>query len=269
MKKITFIVAVIAVAMFTSCKGKATKEKTITTDIKTKIEAYLTPEIKTNLDSLVATMKQLDKLPLFVHRANGKYQLTEKAKKVKPDYLLSLEKAKGFTTRSEKAAAIGMYMVDMAIQDIYEMPNDEHKAVIKKLFIEAGLPVLDFDAGEIDRNKHLELMYKESLKSKSTDVLFTLLTASLLESLYANIESVDIISSVFTDADVQNTLTRLQVLNEAISALIPYHPEMNKLNTVLMPVYGINATTVKEFESELLRLKKDVITVREYMINTK
>ena len=267
MKKITFIVAVFAVAFFTSCKGKAPKEKT--TQTKTSYEVYLTSEIKANLDTLVSAFKKLDKIPMLLHLENGEYELTDKAKKIKPDYLLPIEKAKTLTTRNEKAAALTMYSVDMKILELYDMAKDEHEALTKKLLIESGLPAVDLKDGKLDQNITIEQWYTECVKTKSLDVMFTALTGALLESLYINIQSIDLICSAFTDADVVNTLERLRIINEAVNALIPYHPEMNKLNTVLMPLYGINAVTVKEYKTELLRLKRDVTTVREFMLNTK
>ena len=66
----------------------------------------------------------------------------------------------------------------------------------------------------------------------------------------------------FTDETASEMTSRIILVHEAITSLIPFHPEMADLNKVLEPLSKINAISVKKLSNQLIELKEEISAAR-------
>lgn len=114
------------------------------------------------------------------------FELTEKEKQIKPDYLLDPAEASKFVTKSQKVNAMAVYLQELAVREIYGMPTQETKEVITKLAAEVNFR---FDIDKYDANVPLSERIKANYEycKENGDL------ASFWQFEYANIFEINYI----------------------------------------------------------------------------
>lgn len=268
MKKITFVLIAASLILMGSCGNQQNKKKKTETKTTTA-EQYLKEDLKIQLDSLVAELTKLQSGIITTSIENGKVTLSEKEKKVKPNYLLPLEKASEATTLSEKYRAVAIYMSDMAVAKLYDMPTDGYKQTISKLLADINSPALTaaFKEGQsANIDAALRSLYDEALKNNTMNLFWDVVVSSMVEQLYIVTHNIDKFITCFDDQSAADVTYRFVLVHNGIVSLIPYHPEMKNLETILKPLEVINAMSVKELRDQLIELKGSISTSRDELL---
>ena len=257
MKRITVILmTAVAILAVCACGNNSSKKKASAQSSETEAE-YLKADLKAKMDSLVNAMSSLS-TPAIMDIQNGKLTLTEKEKKNKPEYLLPLSKADEAVTLNDKYRAVVMYRVDMSIAELYGMPVDNYKQVISKLLVDINNPVLTVGTDGSNGTSIAEgirNLYNEALKTKTLNYFWNAITAGTIEELFIITQNIDKFMPCFDDKAASEVSYRFILVHEGIKSLIPYHPELEQLQTILKPLEVINATNTAELRDQLLELK--------------
>lgn len=261
MRKLSILI-VISLMIFSSCGNQAGKKAKKETTKEVSIEEqYITADLKIKMDSLASSLSKLQFIALGKDK-DGKLVLTEKEKKVKPDYLLPLSKAKDLLTLSQKWSALAVYDIDIQVAKIYDMPIEEYKQVLAKLALEVNSPAVSANIKNYDFGAYFNAIYKENLENGTLDIYWGAIASGIIESLYIFTQNIDKFMLSFTDETASEMTYRIILVHEAITSLIPFHPEMADLNKVLEPLSKINATSVKELSNQLIELKEEITAAR-------
>lgn len=266
MKKITLLLAAAMMVLVCACgNNQGNKKKS---DTKADIEEqYIKADLKIKLDSLVKEMGRLS-TPVMVDIQNGELTLTDKEKKNKPSYLLPASKADEAVTLNEKYRVFSMLSCDMRIAELYGMPVDSYKQALAKLMTEINSPVFtkaESQSGE-PLESRIESFYNEAVNSGTLNLFWEATVAGTVEQIYILTQNIDKFMPCFDDKAASEISYRFILVHEGIKSLIPYHPELEQLQTILKPLEVINATTVKELRDQLLELKGAVENAREQLI---
>lgn len=138
MKKISILLVIASLMVLVSCGnqgGKKASTKAISTE-----EAYAQADFKIKMDSLIHSLSMLQSVPLGKDIKDGKITLTAKEKKVKPNYLLPLSKAKDLVTTSQKWSGMAMYDIDLQVAKFYDMPTQDLEQLLAKLALDVNSP---------------------------------------------------------------------------------------------------------------------------------
>ena len=266
MKKITLLLAAAMMVLVCACgNNQGNKKKS---DTKADIEEqYIKADLKIKLDSLVKEMGRLS-TPVMVDIQNGELTLTDKEKKNKPSYLLPASKADEAVTLNEKYRVFSMLSCDMRIAELYGMPVDSYKQALAKLMTEINSPVFtkaESQSGE-PLESRIESFYNEAVNSGTLNLFWEATVAGTVEQIYILTQNIDKFMPCFDDKAASEISYRFILVHEGIKSLIPYHPELEQLQTILKPLEVINATTVKELRDQLIELKGAVENAREQLI---
>ena len=268
MKRITVILmTAVAILAVCACGNNSSKKKASAQSSETEAE-YLKADLKAKMDSLVNAMSSLS-TPAIMDIQNGKLTLTEKEKKNKPEYLLPLSKADEAVTLNDKYREVVMYRVDMSIAELYGMPVDNYKQVISKLLVDINNPVLTVGTDGSNGTSIAEgirNLYNEALKTKTLNYFWNAITAGTIEELFIITQNIDKFMPCFDDKSAAEVSYRFILVHEGIKALIPYHPELEQLQSILKPLEVINAISVQQLRDQLMELKGEIETARGQLL---
>lgn len=272
MKKLSFLLVAISIVLFSACGNNQGKKKTAKETKTVSVEEqYISADLKIKLDSLVSSLNSLGMIPIFENATNGKIQLTAKEKKIKPDYLLPVSKAKDAVTLSQKYRAIMMYRIDKAIAEMYEMPTEDYTQTIAKLIVNINNPVFTQDFAAKAKSNELEglatKIYNQELQNGTVNLFWEACVAGMIEQLYVLTKNIDKFIVCFDDKSASDISYRFILVHEGIVSLIPYHPEMKSLNEALEPLYVINAINVTQLRDQLMELKGEIEVIRNGLLN--
>lgn len=267
MKKITLLLAAATMVLVCACGNNQNKKKKSESKETTVEEQYLRADLKIKMDSLVKEMSQLS-TPGTIDIQNGKLTLSDKEKKRKPDYLLPVSKADEAVTLNEKYRALAMLSVDMNIAKLYDMPVDDYKQAIAKLLVDINNPALNVTEGQSDETPGVKIqrLYEESVKNETINLFWEAIVAGTVEQLFIITNNIDKFMPCFDDNSASEVTYRFVLVHEAITSLIPYHPELEQLQTILKPLEVINATTVAQLRDQLLELKGAIDAARNQLL---
>jgi len=139
--------AAVCCAMMVSCKNAKTAEPT-QEEIQAQKQALadsVLAQIDAIADEYFVVSESAFRIPEF--------KLSEEEKMVKPDYLLEPSFANTLVTKSQKVNAMAIYIVELAIRKIYDIPMDEAKEVIAKLAVELNYEVPYDDIANLPRSE--------------------------------------------------------------------------------------------------------------------
>lgn len=132
MNKLSILAAVFAVIVFTAC-GNKTAQNAESADSTHRFEqAQIAADIKMHIDSIAVEFGKIGQPPFFKATKEG-IQISEEAKKVKPDYLLAANVADEAVTLPEKYRVMTALCIDKKIAELYEMPTEDYDKAIGKL----------------------------------------------------------------------------------------------------------------------------------------
>lgn len=276
MKKLTVIVLALAMVILPSCKnqGKKAAENAETPDLSTK-EAIINEEVKAEMNALLESIKQMKGVPFAAKDKNGKIVLTEKEKKVKPDYLLDPAAVNNAVTLQQKYRLGGVLAVDLLLSNAYDMPGTELKEALAKLLVDvddeaftifASTPWVDENGNYDETQTALSDLAEAEFEAGRANFFWETTAASLVEQVYILTRNIDLFLQMFDDQTAADVTFNFVCLHEGMTKMIEFYPEMSSLNEVLEPLYVINAMDKAQLKDQLTELKGSIETARAALL---
>jgi hypothetical protein len=275
MKKITIACMLAAALVLSACGNNASKKKdaqTKTTETSQQ-EQYLTEDLIIKLDSLISGFQKLGMMPHMQAMIDGKVVLTDKEKRIKPTFLMPLSKAADLVTLSQKNRALAVYAIDREVATMYGLPTDEYDQVIGKLAVETDNQAMidgaqiNVEVNSYDINSWIVSMGEEQLAKEQVHMFFELAAAAMLESLYITSLDIPRYITYFNDQTAADVSYRFVLVVDGVESLIPYHPELETVKSLLEPLKVINAINVKQLQDQLKTLATDIAAAREKLMD--
>ena len=275
MKKVLYAVMAIAVVLsVASCKNnnkKQAQEAEAVDYSEATAEKILADEINVDLANLVESAKKIKPVAFLKTQKDGKLVLSDKEKKVKPDYLIAPESANDLVTLSQKYRAVGMLTSDKIIAELYEMPTNVFNEAIFKLLKDINDPALEafftLPPMDIETNREAFATFVDDEYNEGRINFFWEGIAALtVEQVYILSQNIDKFLPAFTDETAADITYNFVCLHDGLTKTVNASPEMESLNEILKPLYVINAITVDELKSQLLQVKDEIATAREQLL---
>ena len=266
MKKLTVFAVAIAAMTFAACGGNKTAQTAEQTDsVKSFEQEQIEASIKMHFDSIASELSKLKQLPVV--QKDGTIALTKEEKQVKPDYLLDLAVADNAMTLSEKYRVLSAIEVDKELAKLYEMPVDDYDKVIAKLAADINDPsfkAVDDASGIYEAT---EALYDAMNENGRINYFWQIVAASLVEQLYITSQNTDKFVSAFTDEAAANVTFRIILIQDALTRLTEYDPELAPVVEAIEPLTVLNAVTVEEFKTQLAEAKDKIAASRDALVN--
>jgi len=228
MKRTLTLIACVAIccAMTVSCKnGKKSQEPTQEEVLAAK--QALADSVLAEIDAVINDY--------FEASANsidfGLMSLTEAEKLVKPDYLLDPKEANNFVAKSQKASALGIYIVDYSIRRMYDMPMEETKEAIAKLAAELNHPLDENDFSNFDMtvSEKIKKEYAECKERGDMAYFWQFHNAAVIETGYIISQNPELFFKKVSEEQWKMFRNRIDILNEALAKLAQYDEETAQL----------------------------------------
>lgn len=270
MKKL-FILALAASAMLASCSGNQQKAETTEEAEKTfeqqQIEAY----IKVQVDSLANEFAKMGRSPFIAALKEGRIELTEEEKQVKPEYLIDPASTNDLVTLSQKYRAVAVLSADKIIAEAYGMPVDEYDAAIKKLIVDIDDPAFKLfkenDDNGTDHKQLVEDFYNAEDENGRINFFWDTTTAFLVEELYIiSQDPSNKFIECFDDQAADNVTYRIILFQNALENLKEYDPSLESLCTSIKPLGKLNAITAEQFKQQVGEMNKDIKVLRDNLM---
>ncbi len=135
-KTYLFIALAMVAAMSISCKNnkKAAKNADANAEVVAAAKTILADDVLARIDELAESF--IDETGKFNVTASITSALTEEEKLLKPDYLLEASQANEMVTKSQKASALAILIVERPIRIAYGMPTEETDEVMARFIAE-------------------------------------------------------------------------------------------------------------------------------------
>ena len=275
MKKVLYAAMAIAVVLsVASCKNnnkKQAQEAEAVDYSEATAEKILADEINVDLANLVESAKKIKPVAFLKTQKDGKLVLSDKEKKVKPDYLIAPESANDLVTLSQKYRAVGMLTSDKIIAELYEMPTNVFNEAIFTLLKDINDPALEafftLPPMDIETNREAFATFVDDEYNEGRINFFWEGIAALtVEQVYILSQNIDKFLPAFTDETAADITYNFVCLHDGLTKTVNASPEMESLNEILKPLYVINAITVDELKSQLLQVKDEIATAREQLL---
>lgn len=228
------------------------------TDNPQKTEQRLSAQLVTKLDSLASLFKNLDSYPLFSKDSAGKVTLSAKEKMVKPSYLIDPKMSVEFTTLQQKYYGLAILLCDAQIARLYDMPVEGYKEHLAKLAVSADISRIPDPLDIHSVNKNMD--------TRQATLYWSYSAAFCVESVFILTQNIEKFIVFFDDKSAAQFSKRLNLVEDALFAMMPYSPAMRELNQILEPLYIIKATNVAQLTDQLYQVKSQISVIRERMI---
>ncbi|MDD2289110.1 MAG: hypothetical protein PHT64_03210 [Bacteroidales bacterium] len=274
MRKIAIALLFASALIVGACGNTASKKKDAGTksDISMQ-EQYLTQDLIIKIDSLIAGFQQLGVMPNMKAIDEGTLVLTDREKRVKPTYLMPLDRVNELITLNQKSRALAVYAVDREIAQLYGIPLEEYDKVITQLMIDTDNVALmegaeiKVEVNALDVDSWIVTMGEEQLGKEQMHLFFETVAAGIMESLYITSLDIPRYITYFNDQTASDVSYRLLLVVEGIESLLPYHPELETIRGILEPLNVINAINVKQLEEQLNTLAAVIAEGRNKLLD--
>ena len=266
--------AIAVVLSVASCKNnnkKQAQEAEAVDYSEATAEKILADEINVDLANLVESAKKIKPVAFLKTQKDGKLVLSDKEKKVKPDYLIAPESANDLVTLSQKYRAVGMLTSDKIIAELYEMPTNVFNEAIFKLLKDINDPALEafftLPPMDIETNREAFATFVDDEYNEGRINFFWEGIAALtVEQVYILSQNIDKFLPAFTDETAADITYNFVCLHDGLTKTVNASPEMESLNEILKPLYVINAITVDELKGQLTQVKDEIAAAREQLL---
>jgi len=272
MKQLTFIILAMAVLVLPSCKctsnNNAESSDTKAAEISGK-EQMITEELKVNLQNLVESTKKMKPVLIFKN-VNGSLQLVEKEKMVKPDYLIDPASINGLVTLSQKYRAVAMLSIDKKVAQLYDMPVDEIDAAMAKVAVDINDPALKefsdniFSGQEVGEG--ISKFCQAEFDAERSVLCWEAISAGLVEQVFILTKNMDKFLPMFDDEAASDVTYNFVCVHDGIMKLMEFYPELESLNSIMLPLYVINAVSVDQLRDQLIELKGEIEVIRALLL---
>jgi len=223
MKRTLILIACMAIcsAMMTSCRNAKTTEPT-PEEIQHQKQALA--------DSVLA---EIDEFAKQYWDAQGKSSiilntvLTDEQKMIKPDYLLNPSVADTLVTKGQKINALAIYVVDIAVCKVYEMPYEELQEAAVKLAADLNVPFdVQFSNGNAPLSEKIKATYKACKERGELSLFWQFENAGIYETNHIISQNPELFLSKITDEQWQAFYKARHARLDAIDKLAKYDNEM-------------------------------------------
>ena len=266
MKKLSILAVAIAAMTFAACGGNKSAQNVEQKDsVKSFEQEQIEASIKMHFDSIASELGKLKQLPVVTK--DGSITLTKEEKQVKPDYLLDAAVADNAMTLSEKYRVLSAIEVDKEVAKLYEMPVEDYDKAIAKLAADINDPSFKAvdDAGNV--YEATQALYDAMNENGRINFFWQIVASSLIEQLFVTSQNSDKFISAFTDDAASNVTFRIVLIQDALSRLMEYDPELAPVVEAIKPLEVLNATTVEEFKTQLNEAKGNIAASRNKLVN--
>ncbi|MCR4583465.1 MAG: hypothetical protein K5764_07935 [Prevotella sp.] len=271
MKKITFAIVAVAVAMMAACGNKQQAANTSADSTETFEEQQIKAGMSVQLDSLASIWVSLKNRGVFNIDPDGKIKLTDAEKKVTPDYLITPDELEGkLETLSAKYRALIVFDIDRQLGLLYGM-EDVWTPATKKLATEVNDPSLKLiDSGEIDVKSEdyqatQKKIYETELENGRGNHYWECCATAIVEQTYLLSVNQEKLLAKLTDKDAEDLTYRIALLINAYEELSEINPQLMQLLTVLQPLGKLNAISVDQLREQLNESKEEVANSRNML----
>lgn len=255
-----------------SCNNKAKQEEAAKTEKEAVIagevsKSLLTEELKTEVTQFLKDMPQSD---LAYKLATGEVTISV----ANTDFMLPVAQAADLTTPSQKARACGMYFADLNILKAMKKPTADVENVLVKLTTELNIPfVIDImkeSAPEGATKEEVNAFMKAQedklidamMENDKADIEIEMLGGMSVEYAYLLANPGLVVKGDAVSAGLsENMLKRLDTLNQIVSDLSKYYPDLSQLGTTIAPlkdmVVSVNAARAAQ---------KDIAAMRDALL---
>ena len=274
MKRIAIALLLISALIISACGNNSSKKKDAQTKSEPSLqEQYLTEDLIIKIDSLISGFQRLGVMPHIKAIQEGTLVLTEREKRVKPTFLMPLAKVNDLVTLSQKNRALAVYAVDKAIAELYGLPVEEYEKVIAQLLIDTDNTALmegaevNVEINALDVDTWVVTMGDEQMEKEQVHMFFETMAAGILEGLYITSLDIPRYITYFDDQSASEVSYRFLLVVDGIESLIPYHPELESIRSILEPLKVINAINVKQLEEQLKQLAGEIEAARNKLLD--
>jgi len=230
MKRTLLFLALIAIssAMMISCKNAKNVEPT-PEEIqaqKTALADTVLAQIDALVDKYIDAANQSFKIQYF--------ELTEKEKLTKPDYLLEPSYANNLVSKSQKITALAYYSVDRLVRVIYEMPTNEIDEVMAKLIAELNHPWGEYKKKDVPVSEMMKKAYQTCKENGDMAYFWQFQNAIIAETGYIFAQNPDMFFDKITDEQWHAYINRLKAKGAAAKKLAKFDPEMAVLYDLIL-----------------------------------
>ncbi len=265
MKKLSMLAAAGLAILLTACGNKNTQSAEADDLAITFEQEQIEVDIKTNLDSLAIVVSKLKQLP-FMKDEKGNIVLTDDEKKVKPDFLLSPAIVDKATTLSEKYRALVALQVDKRVAELYEMPVDDYDKAITKLLAELNDPSFKAIENTATFYETTEALYNAMNENGRINFFWQMAAASAVEQLYIISKKKDKFLGSLDDDTASNITFRVVLLQDGITRLAEFDPELSPVAEALAPLDVLNATNVEELKQQIGGIADEIAASRKALL---
>lgn len=266
MKSTKFIAA--SLFILASCGGNTQKSTNV--EEKEGIEQVkIEHDVQQQIDNLASDYSEIERTTLIAAMQEGRFQLSEEEKQVKPEYLMSPKSANDLVTPSQKYRSLAMLYADKITAQAYGQPTEEYDAAIKKLLVEINDPAIQkfFEKEDTDPASHtnnVKEFYKLENESERINFFWETSVAFLIEELYIISQNTDNeeFARNLTDTDAVNLTNRMKIANQAIEKLKDCASELNELWTDIQPIKNIDAQNVEQLKEQLTDMNAELEGIR-------
>lgn len=259
------------VALLVSCGNKPKQEAAVDNVEETSFEQdQIEENIKLQIDSLVVEFSKMDDTPFMLAIKEGKLELTEAEKQVKPDFLFDPAITNELVALSQKYRAIAVLSADKYIAQIYGQPIDEYEAAIKKMVVDIDDPAFKIFIEAADTATHEQIItdfYNAEKESGRINLFWETTSAYMIEELYliSKDPSGKLIES-FTDESASKITYRIALFQNALEKLKTYDPNLNEICDAIKPLEKLNAINVEQMKQQMAEMNNDLQEIREYLL---
>lgn len=140
MKKLSLFIACAMLGAFflVSCNNdkKNYSQRAMRQEVQEKKQA-MADSVLAQIDALAEDYIQASEKGFNI----SEFELSDKEKQVRPDYLLDPSEVNKLVTKSQKVNALAIYMLELSVRKIYGMPLDDTKEAITKLIFDLNHPM--------------------------------------------------------------------------------------------------------------------------------
>jgi len=263
MKKsyILFVLTMVAALTTVSCNCSSKKSQEYTQEEVQEMKQALADSVLAQIDSFAEEYFAASETSFFTRS----FELSEKEKVVKPDYLLNLTEANDLVTKSQKINALAIYLVDLGVRTIYDMPLDETKEVIAKLAVELNHPTdVIANIENVPVTENIKKEYENCRERGDLAYFWQFQDGIITETNYIISQTPELYFSKITEEQWQAYVKRTNEIYKTMRELAKYDKEMavvlemfNKNKVISSPEEFAKVTTSIESEKQFRIANKD------------
>ncbi len=261
MKKI-ILFAVLPLLFLFACKGKPVKKIDAVAE---EARQQMSLELVVQIDSLVAQELKYSFQPLGDKIQTGEFKLTDKQKKIKPEYLISPTIVDELHTLQQKNAALIYILMDRGVAKLYDMPTEAYDEAFARLRVDLNLSDIKntFNVTErVELKKQEEMFFARFKKEQQEGTLHLFVgrgVAMITESLYLLSQNPEVLQEAVTNEEVNVLAHRIKNITVLLDKILAYYPEIEPERNAIAVYQPLVTVTTKAELIERVKLMKPQI----------